>query len=176
LAEYLRGLARNEWSVRGAWTQSILAELLRSSVLTDFEYIEAVGKLTLLNYKFIFLKADMIMWVLERTKYAITAEVRVFFAIFQGPECTLESAVGVLSDVAKRVWLEPLFYETKLKILDEILGTITKGRPLNESLAFFLVVMKDRFLLMPNAYDAIYKYTDLWRRLQTSKTGVIGMS
>jgi hypothetical protein len=81
----------------------------------------------------------------------------------------LESAVGVLADVTKRVWIERATYETKLDILDEILGVIVAGRPTKAAIEKFTVIVKEAFFLMPTARDAIERHIGLWHKCQMDR-------
>lgn len=171
--EMLRALARNDWKVSGVWTQSVLQELRRATALTQEEYVEAVAKLVLFNYRFVSINSEVVLWILSRTDFKITSEAKKFFAVFRAPECTLESAVGVLADVTKRVWLEAALYETKLDILDEILGVIVTVRPTEQAVELFTRVTRASFYLMPRAVDAIERHIGLWHKRQMDRAGLI---
>jgi hypothetical protein len=171
--EMLRSLAWNDWRVAGVWTQSVLLELRRAKALTQEDYVEAVGKLVLFNYRFVSINSEVVMWILLKTNFKITTEAQMFFALFRGPECTLESAVGVLADVTKRVWLETALYETKIDILDEILGVIVAGRPTKQAVEMFARLVRTTFFLMPTASEAIERHIGLWHKRQMDRAGLI---
>jgi hypothetical protein len=76
------------------------------------------------------------------------------------------------SEVVKKTWLEPLLYENKLAVLDDALAALVHGRPLEQAVDLFLLVLKERFHLIQGAYLAIEKYAKIWRKRQMSKSGL----
>ena len=168
----LRALARNEWRVAGAWTQTILVDLRQKRIITDDEYCDGVVKLALLNFKFVSVNAEVIMWLYGKKQFQQSSEMKKLYEFFRGPDCSIDSAIGVLSDVVKRVWLESLLYENKLKTLEDVLSVLVDGRPLKQTVELFLLVLKERFYLLQNAYAAIEKYVNIWRQQQMNRSGL----
>jgi hypothetical protein len=168
----LRALAHNEWRVAGAWTQTILFELRQKRIITDDEYCDAVVKLVALNFKFVSVNAEVIIWLYGKKGFQQSPVMKKLYEYFRGPDCSIDSAIGVLSDVVKKVWLEPLLYENKLKILDDVLSVLIDGRPLKQTIELFLLVLKERFYLLQNAYVAIEKYVNIWRQQQMNRSGL----
>src|SRR5207249_1645075 len=62
----LRSLARNDWQVEGAWSQTILVSLRDRGIISKDEYREAIRRLALGNYYFLSINGDDLMWVLSR--------------------------------------------------------------------------------------------------------------
>lgn len=174
--EMLRALAQNDWKLRGVWTQSVLHELRRREILTAEEYAGAAAKLVLFNYKFVSLSHDSILWILHKTDFQLKATVKMVLDVFRGPECSLESAVGVLSDVVKSVWLETKPHELKIDVLDYVLEVIVAGRPQNAALEMFSLLIKVKFALWPTAEKAILRRIKLWQQSQLDRSGLIYLS
>ena len=168
----VRTLARNEWGVSSGWTQTLLLELKLTKIMSEEEYCDCIVKLVMLNYRFVSINSDVIIWILGKRHYKCEHDVNKVFEFFHGPTCSVESAAFVLTDVIKRVWIEQLLYETKLLILDAVLAAMSYGRPLNESIEMWLLLMKSRFLLLPHASAAIEKYVTSWKQRQLSKVGL----
>jgi len=171
--EMLRALARNESKVEGFGTQTLLQELLRTSVISQIQYTEAIGKLVLFNYKFVSINAETLMWILEKTKFEITEEVKLFLEGFKGPECTIESAIGVLAEVTKRIWLEGLLYQNKLAALHGLLETLTTGRAIKQTVELFKLVIVDKFFLIPTTGQAVARHIDNWYSQKLNQQGLL---
>jgi len=133
----LRLVARNDWQVSGFWTQTLLLDLREKGLLGVEQYREAVQKLLLANYRFVSIDGAGLLWILKANNFLSTPAVYRIFESLHGPECTEESAVLVLADLVKRIWLEPLLYEQKLLLLELVLNTLTTGRNLERILNRF---------------------------------------
>jgi tetratricopeptide (TPR) repeat protein len=124
----LRQIAKNDWQVESIGSQTILAEMREGGHLTDNEYHEAVRWLVSANYDFVTLDHKDLLWILQQNAMQMREEVTRMFARLQEPECDEASAVLVLADLIKAVWLEPLTDDQKWLILDLALRTLTAGR------------------------------------------------
>jgi hypothetical protein len=131
--QMLRVLARNEWKIRGMSAQPVLQELASKNLLTRDECTAASAKLFFLNYSVVLINADIVLWAFEKVQYQITADVTKILSIFHGPQCTFESAIEVLADVTKRLWLEGALYHRKVDLIDGILDALGTNRPTNKS-------------------------------------------
>ncbi|MGH7979854.1 MAG: hypothetical protein ACREE6_10805, partial [Limisphaerales bacterium] len=117
--------------------------------------------------------SDVLMWILAKTHFIVTREVTVALEGFLGPECTLESAAGVLADVIKKMWLETVLYESKMKILDALLETVVAGRPIKQAIEFFKAVIVDRLSLLPTVAIVIIRYVEHWYRQRVNREGLL---
>jgi hypothetical protein len=61
----LRRMAAAEWQVFSFWTQSLLIDLQAKSLLTRDEYMQAVRRLVLSNYRHVTISANDLLWILN---------------------------------------------------------------------------------------------------------------
>ena len=150
----LRLVARNDWQVGGFWTQTLLLDLREKGLITVEQYGEAIQKLLLANYRFVSIDGAGLLWILRANNFSSTPAVTRIFESLHGPECSEDSAVLVLADLVKRIWLEPLLYEQKLLLLELVLNTLTTGRDLERIIGRFKITLRGQFALIPSSTAA----------------------
>ncbi len=169
----LRIIAEKEWQVAGIWIQSILADMRRTQIITEDEYHEAIEKLILANYFFVSVEAKDLVWILHRHNMIITPAVQRIFEVLYGPDCSEESAINVIADLIRMVWLEAPLFTQKLMILDLCLKTLITGR-LNMRVLFKLkAALQIRFALLPLALQTIFQNIKIWEQTKLLKGGLI---
>jgi tetratricopeptide (TPR) repeat protein len=169
----LRALAQNEWNVPGAWSQPVLNHLRSKKIITDAAYAEAVAVLAVMNYRFVSVNADAVLWLLGRANYKVTNEVRRILSIFQGPECTLESAIEILAEVTKKVWLENTLFHYKIEFLDAALENLIMGRPTNQVTDLFTLALQIKLMLVPKAFETIERRIKTWKQQSLGRLGLL---
>lgn len=171
--QMLRALARNEWKISGLSVQPILHELVSKNILTKDECVEATARLFFMNYSVVLIGADNLMWTLQKVQHQITEDVKKILAVFHGPQCTFESAVEVLSETTKRLWIDSSLYHQKIDLLDAILNALGTNRPTNQVAQHFTGAIKLKLFLVPNAADAIAQRVNLWKERKLGRGGII---
>jgi tetratricopeptide (TPR) repeat protein len=171
--QMLRALARNEWRICGMSVQPILHELVVKNILTRDECVEATAKLFFMNYTVVLIGADNLIWTIQKVQYKITDELRKMLAVFHGPQCTFESAVEVLSETTKRLWIESSLYHLKIDLLDAILDALGTNRPTKQVAQYFTTAIKLKLFLVPNAANAIAHRVNLWKERKLGRGGII---
>jgi tetratricopeptide (TPR) repeat protein len=169
----LRQLARNDWQVEGVWSQTILVALRDRGIIREEDYREAIRRLALGNYYFVSIKADDLMWVLGRNNMKPTYEVSRMLSLLEGPDCSEETAIRVVADLIRKLWLEPILYDQKLWGLDLALGALTKGRMVSGIIERLKAALRARFRLMPLALPVIFRSIDLWSQQRLVEGGMI---
>jgi tetratricopeptide (TPR) repeat protein len=169
----LRLVARNDWKVSGFWTQTLLLDLRDKGLLGEERYRETVQNLVLANYRFVSIDGAGLLWILKTNSFLCTPAVTRVFESLHGPECSDESAVLVLANLVKRIWLEPMLYEQKLLLLDLVLNTLTTGRDLERILNRFKISLKGQFALIPQVLRPISQSIDLWAQQRSLRSGII---
>jgi len=158
----LRAVARNDWQVEGCWTQAILARLHESSAISEDEYHEAVVKLAIGNYHFVSINSGDLLWVLRRDDLKASHTVAHMLGLLGGPECSEETAVPIVADCIRAVWLENILFDEKLAILDLAMACLTKGRMVGGIVERLKAALRTRFALFPLAIPVIFRSIDLW--------------
>ena len=160
----LRMFAEHEWKVKGIWSQTVLVSLLQRGIITEDEYHKSIVTLALSKYSFISLRAEDIFWLLTQPNVDYSLETKRIFEILHGPLCNEDSAVGMAIMLIRKVWLESILLERKLRILDMTLDALTTGRKGLEVLKKFKAGLRIAFKLLPLDLEMIYKGIDAWAR------------
>jgi len=160
----LRQIAMNDWKVKSVWSQSVLSAMRDSRVISEEEYHKAVLRLILGHYHFVSIGADTLMWILKENGMGPTPEVVRVFGAFQGPDCTEESAIRVLSDLLKQVWLETLLEDHKLSTLDLVLKSLVAGRNGQRVITRLKTAIRGRLALMPLDLPRVIQNIDIWQK------------
>ena len=170
----LRRMAASEWQVPSFWTQSLLIDLQSRNLLTRDEYMQAIRKLVLSNYRHVTISANDLMWILRDDLANNSATFVRVIEVLQGPDCDEDSALGVAADLTRLVWLEPLLFQKKLATLDLILSALSTGRLARSVLAKFRAALRHRFSLLPIQLQPILQNVDLWERQLRMRKGLVG--
>jgi hypothetical protein len=114
-----------------------------------------------------------VLWVLDRFGYGVTPDVKRILAVFHGPDCTLESAVSILAEVTKRIWLQSTLYHHKIDFLDAALDSLTTNRPTNQVAELFKITIQAKLFLVPSAVEAIERRIGLWKEHRLGRVGLL---
>lgn len=95
------------------------------------------------------------------------------FELLQGPDCSEESAITVVADLIRKVWLEATLFHQKLLVLDLALNTLTAGRIRASVIAKLKEALRTRFALMPLALPTVFQTIDLWQQQRMLNTGLL---
>jgi tetratricopeptide (TPR) repeat protein len=169
----LRRMAAAEWQVFSFWTQSLLIDLQAKSLLTRDEYMQAVRRLVLSNYRHVTISANDLLWILNDDLVNNGATFQRIIEVLHGPDCDEDSAVGVGADLTRLVWLEPFLFQKKLSILDITLNALSTGRTVRTVLRKFKTALAHRFRLLPIQLHPILQSIDLWERQNRLQKGMV---
>ena len=133
-----------------------------AGAIGEDDYCRAVERLVLANYHFVTISADVVLWMLRAASFGRSTAIARVLRTFHGPECSEESAVSVLSDLLKGIWLEPLLYHQKLALMELVLGSLTTGRHRERILGRFVIALRERFALAPTVLRPILEGIQLW--------------
>jgi tetratricopeptide (TPR) repeat protein len=167
----LSSLAKTEWGVQSAWTQSMLRMFFQSGLIDRERYFDAIRKLALANYTFVSIDSDFVMWVLRRNRMSITPEVEKVLQLLVGPDCNEDSAVLLLSEVTRQIWLDGVLFQQRFLILDAELQALATGRPTRQVLQKFRQALRVRFHLLPLDLEAILQSIDIWEKQRLRRLG-----
>lgn len=158
-----REVARSSWKVPGASTQTLLRHLTERGVINSHQYSDALVQLASAGYQFLTLRADDLLWVLDRNGMRYSDEVSAFFRNLEGPHCTEDSAVTVLADLVRLMALHGVTSRASDNALDVIVRTLTAGRQPRRSIARFRDAVAARLRLLPLELERVLKTIDAWR-------------
>lgn len=162
-----REVARSSWDVAGASTQTLLRHLTERGVLSSHQYSDALVQLAVAGYRFLIVRADDLLWVLDRNSMRYTEEVSAFFRNLEGPHCTEDSAVAVLADLVRLIALHGIKDRASDNALDVIMRTLTTGRQPRRVIARFRAAVLARLRLLPFELERALKTIDAWGKSQS---------
>lgn len=158
----LRLLAKQQWNVEGFWTQTVLNVMLKKEIISEDKYHELTIKLALSNYFFTSVNAQDIFWALKASDFKITDDISGLFCLLNGPDCSDESAMIVITDLLQIVWLEVSLVHQKMNVLDLSLKSLATGRDYRNIINSLKKQLKVKFYLQPIALREILKNIDIW--------------
>lgn len=158
----LRQIAKNDWDLNGVWTQPVLKFMKDFNYLSVDDYYESLRKLILGNYSFVSLDVATMFFILKKYEWKPILEVSKIFESFYGPQCSEDSAVIVLSELLKKVWLETLSDTHKFIVLDLCLHALSTGRFGSLVIMKFKKALKFHFHLIFMDYQKISSQIDNW--------------
>ena len=105
---YLRSLAKNEYNVKGVWTQVVLISLVRQYLVDEKTYFENVIKLVASNYKHTSINAKILIYSAEKSNWLPTHPLLIVLNVLSGKISALPSAINVASDFIKQICITDL--------------------------------------------------------------------
>jgi tetratricopeptide (TPR) repeat protein/predicted nucleic acid-binding protein len=169
----LRKIAKNEWQVKGVWSQAILIDLCAHGLLTKEEYQDAIKNLILANYFFVSISHGDILAALRRNGMAVSREISRMFETLQGPDCDETSAVALAADFVRDVWLEPIMDHNKQMILDLTLNAISTNRLSGRVILKLKIALAPKLALLPIHQKEIMLTIQLWERQNLMRKGLV---
>ncbi len=150
-------------------TQAVLLELRRSGALTDEQYSALVARLAQLRYRFVRVEAADIHRLLEANNYITNDASRALIATLEGPECSLDSAVRVVSTLIAVIGLrhppnEPL-------IIPALLAALHRGREMTTALGQCRTEINRRLQVAPPVAARVISLVDQWIAVSMGNAG-----
>ena len=147
-------------------SQALLTELLRSDVITEVEYSSKIEELVLMNYWFVRISAEDILWSLEANGYQTSPGTRAMLRTLGGPDCSEEAAASVGAEVISSLAKRPLIQQQFDLLLSSVLTAICQGRHTDLILLEFKAEIAARLALVPLQRARILQAVDffMWSR------------
>ncbi len=169
----LRALAATEWSVAGAWTQDLLAELKERKCLPEDRYNDSVLQLVVANFTFVAVSAEELVHQLARDDWRVTPQFSLIVERALASPCSEDAAVSVAADLLREIWLQRTLYEQKMLILDLVLSSLTRGRPVERVALRLDAALQARFVMLQPALQLIQESLRLWLKRRQFEQGVL---
>ena len=141
-------------------TQALLLELRRSGELTEEQYSAFVARLVQLQYRFVRVEAADIQRLLEAKGYQTDDASRALIATLEGPECSLESAVRVVSTLIAAIGLR--HPPNEALIIPALLAALHRGREMTTALWECRNEIDRRLLAAPPVRGRVVSLVDDW--------------
>ena len=162
----LREIAFNEYHIKGFNIQNLLKVALNRRIIEENFYNDKIIGLILSGYSYISISPQTLLFSARKNDFKMVEETNRLFGVLESSETSLSSALAVLSDFVKLVWLEPITIEKKLMYLDLSLKALTNERGISNTLERFKKIIADRLILLPLHSNVILKNIDLWKKGQ----------
>ncbi len=149
-------------------SQALLIEMLRSDVITAAEYSSKIEELVLMNYWFVRIRAEDILWSLEANRYQTSPGTRAMLTTLSGPDCVEDTAASVGAEVIATLAKAqgPRIQQQFDLLLDLVLAAIRHGRHTDLVLWKFQAEIASRLALVPLQRARILHAVDfyMWSR------------
>lgn len=162
----------NTFSVGGIDSQSVLLKMFHCKLLTQGEYFQALIKLIHINYNFVFVNEEVLMWLLKHENMNLTSPVICVFETFQTSEYNEDVAVSIMARLIRNLWLDNLS-DDNFTILDLILKILTTNRLTQKVLIKFKNALNFNFKLLPIHLPPILKVIDHWQQYKAHNGDLI---
>ena len=136
-------------------TQAVLVELRREKALTDGEYSSLIAKLAQLKYRFVRVDAEDILRLLEANGYMTDDGIRALLRSVEGPDCTQESAVTVVTGVIASLATRGLPREQESVLVSVLLAHLHRGREMTPALRRCWAALESNLASAPPAQARI---------------------
>ena len=145
-------------------SQALLIELLRSKVITAAEYSSKIEELVLMNYWFVRIRAEDILWSLEANGYQTSPGTRAMLTTLSGPGCVEDTAASVGAEVIATLAKAkgPRVQQQFDLLLDLVLAAIRHGRHTDLVLWKFQAEIASRLALAPLQRSRILQAVDFY--------------
>lgn len=160
----LRALSRTEYSVKGTWTQPILALLGEAGLIEPKQYRDAVSKLAVGRCLYLRVTPEDVVDSFRDFNFVSTAELARFIESIFGSDYGDDYVTALAADVIRILWLEPLINERKVLVLDLILAGLTRDRVPETVVSRLETSLEARLMLLPTVRDLIFETLNLWRQ------------
>ncbi len=158
----LREIGQSDWKVAGVASQSVLMSMYDRQVITRTEYYSAIVRLAQAGYYFLLVGPDEILWQLRHDEMRVTNDVAALLLGIQDMDD--ESALRVVVDVIRGLWLETALSHQRGLMLDALLAALIKGRGADNMLRGLKGRLFARLQLLPIHLAQILKSIDLWSK------------
>ena len=145
-------------------SQALLIELLRFNVIAAAEYSSKIEELVLMNYWFVRIRAEDILWSLEANGYQTSPGTRAMLTTLGGPDCVEDTAAYVGAEVIATLAKAkgPRVQQQFDLLLDLVLAAIRHGRHTDLVLLKFKDEIASRLALVPLQRARILQAVDFY--------------
>jgi nucleoside phosphorylase/transcription elongation GreA/GreB family factor/thioredoxin-like negative regulator of GroEL len=158
----LRIVARNSWGVAGFWSQPLLLHMARGKWIAHDDYRRAIIDLILANYSFVTVNQHDLLWFLAQEGIQMTPRFLQSLRTLEGPDCSEDSAVRVVGELIREIFLRPEYIPVRQFLLDACITTLRKGRHPNVVLARLQAHVRLRLGFNPQAVRIVEETIKLW--------------
>lgn len=161
----MRAVARNDWKVKSFWTQSLLVDSLRRSLIAQSDYFDLVSSLVQNHYHFVRIDARYLLRMFEKSGLTLSKEVLDGLGTLGDADCSIESAVRVAADVVATCFTSALPTHFQDLVLDATLGALTQNRSAHIVLPALSVTVAQRLGTGSRAGQKVQDSIRLWQRI-----------
>ena len=158
----LRQFAEQNHGVKGFWSQVLLQDMVKNKIIDDDSYVQACVKLSVANYYFIAVNAQIIIRFLRSTSYFIDHRFEGILSGLKGPDAFEDQVIPIGAQVLKDVWLAAIPLPQKCLILDSVLRALCYGRNCVNVLTKLSNLVKVLLFVAPIQQIDLPKQINLW--------------
>lgn len=165
--DLIQSILARSLSVQTVNSQALLMELLRSNVITAAEYSSKIEEFVLMNYWFVRIRAEDILWSLEANGYQTNPGTRAMLRTLGGPDCPEDTAASVGAEVIATLAKGSLIQQQLDLLLSSVLTEIRQGRHTDWVLLMFKNEIASRLALVPLQRAWILQAVDFYMQTRS---------
>ena len=166
----LRAVAKNDFGVQGALDPAGTGQLPDSGPDYNRRIPRATSHLIQANYDYVSVSSDLLVHSLRGQQWIVSSEFGKILNLLAGSTTSEQSAVSVLADFLKAVWLERILLEHKAAITDLGLEILTRNRLAARVVPKLRQAIRERLTLAPVQLQQIENQINSWQRLRRFMT------
>lgn len=142
----------------------VLKKMASLGVITQDKYYEKLNALIKLSYFYIPIDNAFILYLLRRDGFKISDDLTNVFKVIESKDTLIDSAVEVVANTIRTIWLEDVLNADKLKLLDLALFALTKQRSMSLIVRKIKATLIVKFYLLPLQREEVFMQIDNWVR------------
>ena len=143
-----------------------MKELNNREIIKKEDYLDKIMEIIRLNYHYISITSELLMYIIRKNNYSINDDIELLFSRIESTDTTLESAIIVLANFIKSIWIESIEKRTKMIYLDLSLKTLTRYRGFRGTMDEFIKVLERTMTLLYLQFSDISKNIGHWIKSQ----------
>lgn len=166
--QFLRELAFNEHQIDGFEIQALLKKAQKNKFIQENDYHEKIIKLLTSRYSFLSsVNGKTILYSVKISGTGFAShEFRTLLEFVASLQTSTKSAINVLSDFVKWLWIEPIPPNIKQEYLNLTLNTLSEKRGVRDIIKSFKKALRDKFYYIPHKATEVLNLISSWEKRQ----------
>jgi len=166
----LREVSKNEYGVKGIWTQALLMNALGKGFITQEQYDDYVLKLVGLNYYYTSVSGKNLFYALGKANWKLGEPFKSALRMLEPTFTDTDSSINVAVDFLYNVFTQKVILGDVDAILFSLLDSLTKDRLIGGVLGKFIQDLRKRFYLIPLDLKLILEAIETWNKTKLIKS------
>jgi tetratricopeptide (TPR) repeat protein len=166
----LREVSKNEYRVKGIWTQALLMSALGKGFITQEQYDDYVLKLVGLNYYYTSVSGKNLFYALGKANWKLEEPFKSALKMLEPSFTDMDSSINVAVDFLYDIFTQKVIAGDVNAILFSLLDSLTKDRLVGGVLGKLIQDLRKRFYLIPLDLKLILEAVETWNKSKIIKS------